>query len=873
MLSTSRGHWFAGCWLGLLLLLLGQQSSLAAEFDDCRNLLRRGEYEACIEKTTEAVARGVYGEAWPVLLAEAQLQLGRYPDAVETIMAGLKRYGWSIRLRWLLLQYAKYAGQPELGDLAQTEITQLVQASPWRYTDADNLVVLGRWALAQGADAKQVKQAFYERARRNNPAHREPQLALGELALDKQDYQLAADVFQQAVRQSPDDLDFQFGLARALHGSNPQAAAELVAGVLVQNRRHLPALLWQVDRLIERERYDAAQQQLQTIFEFHPEHPEAQAFQAVLHLLRGELTAAAEARQRGLAHWGENPVVDYIIGRELSQKYRFAEGAAFQRNALKLQKDYQPARKQLAEDLLRLGHDAEGWLLAREAAAADEYDVTLYNLLTLQEELERFVTLEAPGLRVRMDPREAAVYGQHVLQLLTEARTYLSVKYQVQLEEPTLVEIFPKPDDFAVRTFGLPGAGAYLGVCFGNVITANSPASQNVRPVNWESVLWHEYAHVITLNKTRNRMPRWLSEGISVYEERQRDAAWGERLTPVYRTMIQQGELTPIKDLSSAFLSPKSAVHVQFAYFQSSLVVEFLIENYGFPALLAILEDLGEGLNMNESLERRTAPLAQLEEEFQAFTTTRIADYGADVDWQEPDLTGVLQASDRAAAASDWAKQNPANYVGLVNLAKVLLRQRNWSAARPLLEQAYTLFPYETGKDCPAELLAGVYRELQLPDQEREILQQLLSRDGDHATAALRLLELEQARADWLGVRRTALRLRGIKPLIPQPHQGLVQAGRHLQQPQVVVSALESLLALQPDDPAELHFQLALTHEELGNLPQARRQVLMALENAPRYRAALQKLEQLVANPSVAQPATTEPELPPPVPLPERANR
>jgi len=45
-----------------------------------------------------------------------------------------------------------------------------------------------------------------------------------------------------------------------------------------------------------------------------------------------------------------------------------------------------------------------------------------------------------------------------------------------------------------------------------------------------ESTLWHELAHVVTLSATHNRMPRWLSEGISVYEERQRDPAWGMKM-------------------------------------------------------------------------------------------------------------------------------------------------------------------------------------------------------------------------------------------------------------------------------------------------------------------------------------------------------
>jgi len=59
----------------------------------------------------------------------------------------------------------------------------------------------------------------------------------------------------------------------------------------------------------------------------------------------------------------------------------------------------------------------------------------------------------------------------------------------VELTQPTVVEIFPEQKDFAVRTFGMPGNPGYLGVCFGSVITANSPASQSANPANWEDVL------------------------------------------------------------------------------------------------------------------------------------------------------------------------------------------------------------------------------------------------------------------------------------------------------------------------------------------------------------------------------------------------
>ena len=310
--------------------------------------------------------------------------------------------------------------------------------------------------------------------------------------------------------------------------------------------------------------------------------------------------------------------MDHLIGIKLSQKYRFTEGAAAQRRALEFEPEYLPARRQLAEDMLRLGKNDEGWAYAESVHKDDEYDVTAYNLTVLHDQMAKFQELTNANFIVHMTTHEAGLYGDLALDLLSRARETLCKKYGVELKQPTTVEIFPEQKDFAVRTFGMPGNPGYLGVCFGSVITANSPASQAPNPANWEDVLWHEFCHVVTLTATKNRMPRWLSEGISVYEERQADPAWGEKMDLAYRDIILKGELTPLGKLSGAFLSPSNSVHLQFAYYESSLVVEFIVQHYGFENLKKILSDLGNGDEVYFSIANHTAALPELEKQFAA---------------------------------------------------------------------------------------------------------------------------------------------------------------------------------------------------------------------------------------------------------------
>ena len=129
------------------------------------------------------------------------------------------------------------------------------------------------------------------------------------------------------------------------------------------------------------------------------------------------------------------------------------------------------------------------------------YDVTAFNLSTLHDQMAKFQTLTNANFIVHMSPLEAGLYGDRVLDLLSRARATLTRKYGVELTKPTVVDIFPEQKDFAVRTFGMPDNPGYLGVCFGSVITANSPASQAPNPANWEDVLWHEFCHVVTLDR------------------------------------------------------------------------------------------------------------------------------------------------------------------------------------------------------------------------------------------------------------------------------------------------------------------------------------------------------------------------------------
>jgi tetratricopeptide (TPR) repeat protein len=597
-----------------------------------------------------------------------------------------------------------------------------------------------------------------------------------------------------------------------------------------------------------------------------------------------------------------NPRVAFVIGQKLSQNYRFAEGAAHQRQALEYDTDYIPAKAQLAQDLLRLGEEAEGWQLADEVQKKDGYDVEMFNLTTLHDTMAKFATLTNSNFTIRMGSHEADVYGAQVLELLERARSNLCAKYGFEVKRPTFVEIFPQQKDFAVRTFGMPGNPGYLGVCFGTLVTANSPAANPGHPVNWHSVLWHEFCHVVTLQITRNKMPRWLSEGISVYEEVQANPTWGQRMTPRYREMVVGGELTPISKLSAAFLAPPTPMHLQFAYYESSLVVEFIVKRFGLEQLKNILTDLGSGKEINAAIAAHTVGMDTLEKDFSAFVRERAQNLAPGLDWEKPDLEDLMarqtesgdvssevevartnnasglslgqgdpplvsesaanSASGRtnqpAGELASWLSKHPTNYYSLMEQAKKLINRKSFEQAKAPLQLLIRLYPSQTGAESAYAMLAAAHRALGETNAEREVLTRFAQQDDEANPVYLRLAELDAAGNDWSNVVNNVERSLAVDPLVATPYKLLAKASQRTGDSLQAIVANRALLHLDPPNPAEVHYELAQALRKTGD-PGARRQVLQALEEAPRYRAALGLLLDLNtnSNPSVAGPPHT----------------
>ncbi|MEN9633238.1 MAG: hypothetical protein RL077_1642 [Verrucomicrobiota bacterium] len=801
-----------------------------------------GNYAVVIKQAEGELREAPVNTEWSLWLIRSLLAVGRYAEADKAMAEALGRDARNIRLRWLAREVAFANGRPEEAAERVDEVRRAVRDGPWMYRAPADLVVFGRAALLLNLDPKDVLEKVFSTAQKADPKLRDVYLARGDLALAKHDFALAARAYEEGLKQLPEDPDLLCGRGLAYAGSNRDLALSSLNAALKRNPRHVPTLLRFATRQIDAEAYEDAAKLLDVVLDVNPLNADGWAYRAVIAHLKNDAAGEKYARERGLASWAKNPRVDQLIGEKLSAKYRFAEGAAYQRRALSFDPEYLPAQAQLANDLLRLGEEEEGWALARAVHKKDEYDVEAFNLVTLEETMGKYAALTNDDFVLRMAAPEVAVYGPRVLALLRRAKQMLVAKYGVELVNPTFVEIFAQQQDFAVRTFGLPDVAGFLGVCFGRVVTANSPASSAVA-TNWEAVLWHEFCHVVTLQMTKNKMPRWLSEGISVYEERQANPAWGMRIDARYREMIFGEDLVPVGKLSAAFLSPKSSRHLQFAYLESSLVVEYIVGRFGAEKLRAILAELRTGMEINEALSKHTVELATLEKEFAEYAREQARALAPKMDWTRP--APELLLPDAVAALAAWGQLHPDNYWVLRQRAQQAMERQQWTEAKEPLQRLVELYPTQKGSDSIYRQLATTLKALGDEAGERSVLAKWAEVDDEATEAYQRLMELAVSARDWPVALLNADRFLAVNPLVAPPYRAVAQAASALGDDSAAVVAWRTLIQLDVPERADAHYQLARRLHQRGDSSEARRHVLLALEETPRFRDALSLLVEL----------------------------
>ncbi|MGH9329757.1 MAG: tetratricopeptide repeat protein, partial [Vicinamibacterales bacterium] len=653
----------------------------------------------------------------------------------------------------------------------------------------------------------------------------------GTLFLEKYNRADAARSFREALAVDPDWAPARVGLARALAETNPKGADDEIARALKIDPNLVEAHLFIAERELDEGRPEAARLAIDRALAIDQWNLPARALVAAMANLDGRTADFDAEVARAFAinpRYGE---IFRVAGDHAARHYRFDEAAALARKATALDPDNSRAHADLGMHLLRTG-DEEGARVALERSfRADPYDLITYNLLSLLDTLESFVTVDGNNVRLRFHPDEAPILREYALPLAERALATLSKTYGFTPRGPVLIEIFPRHDDFAVRIAGLPGMIGALGACFGRVVTMDSPKARPPGTFNWQATLWHELTHVITLQLSNQRVPRWLTEGISVYEEGRARPEWGRDMEIPFAHALDKGEVLKLRDLNAGFTRPDT---IALAYFEASLLVAHIAGRYGDAGLVRLLRAYGEGLDDAAALSKAlNETVESLQTSFSRAIVERFTPIA--VALREPPgfaPSGDVEAM-RAAAA-----EHPGSYPVQLAYGRALMANEQPAQAIAPLERAASLVPMATGVESARFQLAEAADAA--GDRARALaeLETLLAHDHTDVEAPRKLLTMAEAAREERRLALASERVAMLDPFDAAPHRTLGRLALDRRDADVAVREFRAALAAGPVDRAGAHCDLGESYFLAGRTTEAKREALLALEIAPTFERA-----------------------------------
>ncbi|HVS65120.1 MAG TPA: tetratricopeptide repeat protein [Thermoanaerobaculia bacterium] len=839
-------------------------ASRAAVESYARALHQAGRYAAAAEAIGKLLAEDPAAVAsLGSLQARALSARGRLDEAEKALRATIEARGSAelearADLGELLFRRGDVAGAEELW-------YSLIDAYNARERlSAADLTAVARACQHLGRnDPELFKDALkaYDEALAADPQAIEPRIRVGLLFLEKYDSGEARTALADALMRSRESPEALLAMARVHRFDHSPLTRDLVLESLKGNPSSVDARVLYAQLLLELEEYDEALTEASRALEVDPTSLEALSVRAAAHYLRLDEEAFEATRAQVFALNPRYAGFYNRLSETCVQNRLYRQALEFSAEAVELDPRSWQAWGELGLNQLRLGEIEAGRESLEKAFAGDPYNVWNKNTLDLLDSFAEYETVRTERFELFIHRDEVDLLAPYVGALAEEAYTVLAERYQVEPPTPIRIEVYPRHEDFSVRTVGLAGLGA-LGVCFGPVIAIDSPSARTVGSFNWGTTLWHEITHTFTLYASGHRIPRWLTEGLSVYEERLGREAWGDDVRPEFLQVLRDGKLLGLGRINDGFVRPSYPNQISLSYFQASLIAELIDREWGFDKIRSILAGYRDGKETEqifeealgvelEELDRRF--FASLEQKYAKALPAFVPQTDDPVDASQPGDEGettIGEVEVTAVESSDaelerWAFEQPDNFRAQYSWGRRLMELERDEEAIERLRRAKELFPELVVSGSPYHLLAEIHLRRDEKDQAADELRQLVAINEYAYREYLQLaemLERPEDRAEAIDLLDRAL---FIYPLELEPHERLAEAAQAEERWPIVARERRAIVALDPPNKAEALFDLSQALLRAGDRDGALREVLAALEIAPGYAEAQRLLLEL----------------------------
>jgi tetratricopeptide (TPR) repeat protein len=341
-----------------------------------------------------------------------------------------------------------------------------------------------------------------------------------------------------------------------------------------------------------------------------------------------------------------------------------------------------------------------------------------------------------------------------------------------------------------------------IGASTGVMVALASPTSAPV-PFNWARVLRHEFVHVITVQQSGFNIPHWFTEALAVLNEGYPPPwEWMDLLARRY-----PNQLRTLATLDRGFARPSNSDDWQFAYCQSRLYAEYMIQSGGPESLKKMLAAYRENRSTPAAIKNVFGvDIAEFERGYREFLKQKVT---------------TIHTAERPSAKSIQELQkeveaNPKDAAHAAAYAWRLLDKGNTGLAKKTAKDALAIDPKQPWA---ALVLSRLDAEDQKYGDAVARLEPLLDPKAPHAEVLMTLAKLKllddkpQQAADLceLGVR--------YYPWQPDFVRGLAAAEAQRGDEKRLTDALTRLCELAPDDsaPRKRLAELALKHKRYSD--------------------------------------------------------
>ena len=463
------------------------------------------------------------------------------------------------------------------------------------------------------------------------------------------------------------------------------------------------------------------------------------------------------------------------------------------KQAIVLMPQLSQPKNALGQLYMQMGQIDDARKTLDEAFKTDPYHVRVSNMRKVIKVLDDYESFETEHFVVRADGKLDKLLARYMAEYLEEVYPELTELFGFEPESRTQIEIYNTAKGlsghqwFSARMVGLPWVQT-IGASTGVIIAMQSPGSME-HPLNWARVLKHEFVHILTLQQTKFNIPHWYTEALAVRSEGYPPPVeWNALLLK----RVPKGELKNLDNLSMGFIRAGNQENWNFAYCQSVLYADYMVERFGEPTLAKLLDAYRRNLTTDQAIpEVFNVDKADFEKGYRDYLDKLVAGLRKSEDSPEQEL--------RPAQIEKAYEKNKQDPQAAANYAKLMFVIKKRDEAKKIAEE---VLKKEPTQPVAATVLALLYLRDEKFDEAAKVLEPALDKahPNKQVVELLMKIRLKQKQPE----EAFSLSELGKQHF---PHEsdwwkGTAAAAKLTGATETRRAALETLVQIEADDPA-----------------------------------------------------------------------